>query len=77
MAFSDKNYSVEYKSTNSDAKPCLLVMPYPSVENLKTNNALPVSTVITGTERNKGASADTNKVTIPKKNKINESTHEI
>jgi hypothetical protein len=29
MAFSDKNYSVEFKSTKSDIGPCLLVMPSP------------------------------------------------
>jgi len=56
MAFSDKNYSVEFKSTNSDAKPCLLVMPYPLEKNLKANNALPVSTIFTSTEIKKGAS---------------------
>jgi hypothetical protein len=38
MAFSDRNYSVEFKSINSDAKPCLLVMPYPFEENLKLKN---------------------------------------
>lgn len=57
MAFSDKNYRVEFRSTNSDAKPCLLVMPYPSVEDLKTNNILPVSTVISTKEMNKGANS--------------------
>ena len=66
MAFSDKNYSVEFKSTNSNAKPCLLVMPYPSVENLKTNNTLPVSTLFNGTAINKGANADMKGVTILK-----------
>ena len=74
MAFSDKNYSVEFESTNGDAKPCLLVMPYPFEENLKTNNTLPVSTVITSTEMNKVAITDMKRGTIPKKNKINEST---
>jgi hypothetical protein len=53
MAFSDKHYSVEFKSTNSDAKPCLLVIPYPSEENPKTNNALPVSALFARTETNK------------------------
>ena len=67
MAFSDKNYSVEFKSTNSDAKPCLLVMPYPSVENLKTNNAFPVSTLINSTEINKVANSDMNRGTNPRK----------
>jgi hypothetical protein len=76
MAFSDKNYSVEFKSTNSDAKPCLLVMPYPSVEDLKTNNTLPVSTVISSKETNKVANSDMIRGTIPKKSKINESTLE-
>ena len=57
MAFSDKNYSVEFKSINSDARPCLLVMPYPFEENQKTNNALPVSTSFNGTKINKEASA--------------------
>jgi hypothetical protein len=74
MAFSDKNYSVEFKSTNSDARPCLLIMPYPFEENLKTNNALPVSTIFTSTEINEGASSDTNRGTIPKENKINQNT---
>jgi hypothetical protein len=57
MTFSDKNYSVEFKSINSDARPCLLVMPYPFEENLKTNIASPVSALINRTEINKGASA--------------------
>ena len=73
MAFSDKNYSIEFKSTNSDAKPCLLVMPYPSRENLKTNNALPVSTLFTSTKMNKGINTDMNRGIIPKKGQINES----
>lgn len=77
MAFSDKNYSVEFRSTNSDAKPCLLVMPYPSIEDLKTNNILPVSTVISAKEMNKGANSDMITDTISKKSKINESTLEI
>jgi hypothetical protein len=53
MAFSDKNYSVEFRSTNSDSKPCLLVMPYPSEGNLNTRNALTVSPILTSTEVNK------------------------
>ena len=73
MAFSDKNYSIEFKSTNSDATPCLLVMPYPSEENLKTDNALPVSTLFTSTKINKGINTDMNRGTIPKKDQINES----
>ncbi len=56
MTFSDKNYSVEFKSINSDARPCLLVMPYPFEENLKTSIASPVSALINHTEINKGAS---------------------
>jgi hypothetical protein len=67
MAFSDKNYSVEFKSTNSDARPCLLVMPYPFEENLKTNIASPVSALINRTEINKVARTDMNRGTILKK----------
>lgn len=75
MAFSDKNYSVEFMSLESDARPCLVVMPYPCVNNLKTNNALPVSTLsLNITELNNGPSADMNKGIIPKKNEINESS---
>lgn len=53
IAFSDKNYSVEFKSINSDAEPCLLVMPYPFKENLRANSASPISTLINSTEINK------------------------
>jgi hypothetical protein len=42
MAFSDKNYSVEFKSAKSDTGPCLLVMPYPVKENLNSYNKPPV-----------------------------------
>lgn len=38
MAFSDKNYSVEYKSVKSDEGPYLVAMPYPVKERLGTNS---------------------------------------
>lgn len=74
MAFSDKNYSVEFKSINSDAKPCLLVMPYPSVGNLQTNDSSPGSIIITSTETNKVTSSYMNRGTIPRKEQINQNT---
>jgi hypothetical protein len=77
MAFSDKNYRVEFKSTNSDANPSLLVMPYPFMENLTTNIASPVSTLINSKEMNKGASTGIINGTAPKKEQINESAHGI
>ena len=69
MAFSDKNYSVEFKSTNSDARPCLLIMPYPFEENLKTNITSPGSALTNSTEINIGASAPMSGGTILKKTK--------
>jgi hypothetical protein len=74
VAFSDKNYSVEFKSTNSNSKPCLLVMQYPFEENLNTNNALPVSTLFTGIGLNKGTSSGMNRGTITKKDQTKESS---
>jgi len=65
MAFSDKNYSVEFKSTKSDTGPCLLVMPFPVKENLRSyNNPLVLSS---------NASIKINKTVIFKNNRINES----
>lgn len=37
MAFSDNNYSVEYRSVKSDEGPCLVAMPYPVKEKLSAN----------------------------------------
>jgi hypothetical protein len=73
MAFSDKNYRVEFKSTNSDSKPCLLIMPYPFEESPKTNNVVPVSASFKCAEINKGPGTDMIRGTIPKKDQINES----
>jgi hypothetical protein len=69
MAFSDKNYSVEFKSTKSDTGPCLLVTPYPVRENLKSyNNTLVLPSNV---------SMNINKTSIFKNTRINENIQEM